>query len=263
LSLLLLLLSAQASSSTTEQQQQQQHTLDYHAAKMVEWLRQNDGYLNPKVEVRRADPSDPNSYFGVFAREDLDIHEEVMIVPDELFIQVGPEFLGNYEEGLCELSSILVDELLLGEEESKYGPFIGYLLDQHTGQLPATWSEPAKIMFRSLVITNYQFHTSELPPNQPVDWIKVNFYGDCFDADNKLHEQALALTVQRGWDTKLIPIYDLVNHHNGDVNTENTSIHSDALRVRTTRKIQKGEEIFASYDKCRDCQGVHEVRYFY
>ena len=56
----------------------------------------------------------------------------------------------------------------------------------------------------------------------------------------------------------MIPIYDLVNHHNGDVNTENTSIHSDALRVRTNRKVKAGEEILATYDKCRDCQGVHE-----
>ena len=207
--ILLLLLSVTKPSDATEtlEQKENGYSLDYHVEQMVKWLRQNGGYLNSKVEIRRADPSDPNSYFGVFAREDLDLKEEVMVVPDELFITVEPGFDGSYEEGLCELSGILVQELLLGSE-SKYGPFIEYLLDQQTGQLPATWSKSAKILFRSLVITNYQRYESELPPLRPVDWIRYNFYGHCFDPSDKLHEQALALTVQRGTLCSYVRYYE-------------------------------------------------------
>ena len=49
----------------------------------------------------------------------------------------------------------------------------------------------------------------------------------------------------------------MVNHDNGQINTENTPISSESgIKVWASKPIKAGEEIFASYDRCLDCQDV-------
>ena len=38
-------------------------TDEYHAQALLKWLNDEGGYFNPKVEMRRLDPSDPKSFF--------------------------------------------------------------------------------------------------------------------------------------------------------------------------------------------------------
>lgn len=120
-----------------------------------------------------------------------------------------------------------------------------------TGQTPAVWSDEGKEMLRKLAV----------PGSDIVDWIQLRFKDNkCIDDHDPHQEHLAAMTVQRCFDTALIPIWDMVNHHNGKINTENDSMHAEnGLEVRAARDIKAGEEIYASYDKCLDCANVEDM----
>merc|ERR1712008_317650 len=150
-----------------------------------------------------------------------------------------------------------MDEIKLGDE-SQYAPYIAYLKTQKPGQLPTNWSKDGKDLLRKVAI----------PGSSMVDWIDWNFKGSCIDTENEktdnngisFEEHMVEMTIQRCFDTALIPIWDMVNHDNGRTNTENDSMYNaDGLKVRAARNLDKGEEILASYDKCLDCNDVESV----
>jgi hypothetical protein len=90
-------------------------------------------------------------------------------------------------------------------------------------------------------------------------WMKSNFeYQEwCIDPGNAFERQALALVIQRGWDSVLIPLYDMINHTNdlSKINTDNTSVFGkEGIKVWASRAIGPGEEIAMSYDECNDCE---------
>eukprot|EP00978_Attheya_sp_CCMP212_P007620 scaffold17663_cov54-Attheya_sp.AAC.3 len=59
----------------------------------------------------------------------------------------------------------------------------------------------------------------------------------------------MELTTQRGFDTFFIPIWDMVNHNNGRVNTEHNSFDSEeGAKVWASKNIMAGEEFFISYN---------------
>jgi hypothetical protein len=252
-----------ASSSAAASSDVVSSALDAHVQEIIGWVRNQGGIFNQKIDIRRADPADPSSYFGVFATENIYQGEELMIVPSSAMIWAPPpeydpddddddeEFDEEYEV-LCELTHALMEELKLGEE-SKYAPFVSYLKGQERGQIPATWTEPAKELISEIV---------SIPDRgivQMASWMEEEFEyeeDDCIEPGNAFEQQALALVIQRGWDSVLIPIYDMINHTNdlSKRNTDNSSVHSKGgLRVWASRAIEAGEEILASYDDCTDC----------
>ena len=157
------------------------------------------------------------------------------------------------------MSANLKQELELGDN-SRYAPFIRYLQQERRGQLPATYSDKGKELYREIVGYQEQTGYSWLPLASGVDWIEYYFHGRCFDPSDKAHEHALALTVQRGWDSVLIPIYDLLNHDNGKKNTDNTSVFGQpSLHVKASEAIPQGGEIFGSYNQCNDCEGIMDI----
>jgi hypothetical protein len=99
--------------------------LDKHAQELVVWLRQNDGYFNSKLEIRREDPEDPASEFGVFATNTIKPEEQLMEIPAKLILQATDDDdkfaipSGNDVayidrdrfEGLCDLTRTLIAEM--------------------------------------------------------------------------------------------------------------------------------------------------------
>lgn len=48
-----------------------------------------------------------------------------------------------------------------------------------------------------------------------------------------------------------------VNHDNGRINTENDSMYErEGLKVRASKDLKAGDQIYATYDKCVDCLNV-------
>jgi hypothetical protein len=234
------------------------NAMDAHVQDMVAWLRNQGGHFNEKLQIRRADPSDPTSYFGVFATESIQHTEPLMHIPASSMIRssIKPESntWAEYQVILCDLTHVLMKELKLGEK-SHFAPYVQYLLAQERGQIPATWTEPAKELLREVAFPFEDEH-------QLTDWIETDFEDeDCIESGNAFEQQALALTVQRGWANILIPIYDMMNHINEPtrLNTDNNSVYSaKGLNVWASRTIEAGEELLLTYDNCGDCDNNPE-----
>eukprot|EP00957_Ditylum_brightwellii_P008684 659171-Ditylum_brightwellii.AAC.1 len=92
--------------------------------------------------------------------------------------------------------------------ESEFAPYTEYIMTQQRGQLPATWSKAGKDALRAVA-----FQGSDI-----VDWITDRFgeNGENHCVSDKDEEHAMALSVQRGYDSALIPIWDMFNHWNGN-----------------------------------------------
>ena len=217
-----------------------------HIQEMINWLNSTEGgYLSPKVEVRRWNVSDSNSYFGVFAVEDLDEGELIMEMPKEIILQ-AEEIYQDTESNICELAWMLQEEFELGDE-SEFSPYINYLKTQRRGQLPAMWSDTGKTLLQKVV--NETFETSKV-----VSWMDAWFGESCFHyEDLTLDEHLLALVMQRSFDTHLIPIYDMINHHAGKVNiysepnTATIAGQKKDFKAYTASSIPAGGELFFHY----------------
>ena len=219
---------------------------------MIEWVRSKGGSFNRKIEIRRMNQQDDNSPYGIYAKEDIAAKENLFHIPESCYITMTDEFRPMekdedetifYYKNICLLTHKLLTEMNLGEQ-STHGPYIRYLKTQKPGQIPAMWSKEGKDVLRKVIY----------PGSNVVDWIDEHFkQTGC--VNNTSEEHIVELVLQRGYDVSLIPIWDMVNHDNGRFNTEYDSMHSEGgTKIRTTKDIRAGEEIYATYDLCPDCR---------
>lgn len=220
---------------------------------MVEWIRStNGGFWNENVAVI---PLWEGSHvLGLFATGDIAENETIAVIPKECLIHILDEMhpeasageaqqYQHYGDHVCRLARKLQDEIALGAEASRYGPYVAYLQQQRRGQLPAAWSQRGQDLLRPYLPVGSNvldlFKTTNCPSETDPHWI--------------------AVTVQRGWDVTLVPLWDMVNHQNGHgTNTESTSIMREhraenGMRVWASQPIAAGEQLFYSYDQCSDC----------
>ena len=247
---------------------------------IIDWVNQtHGGFVSRKLEIRRQDPTDPSSPLGVFATQDIEPDEMVLSIPKQLYISVpvdgktastAPDdiSLDHYYSNVCRVVQRLREELRIYREkpeQSKYAPYLHYLETQPKGQLPATYSNQAKEILRNISGTrsskksrspNYGDHL--LPPWQLVDWIDTNFVETgCIAEDDPDAYHTVALTVQRGFDFELVPLWDMVNHDNGRLNLRTNSLRDpEGLKVWSSKSIAAGQELFATYNYCTDCNDI-------
>ena len=226
---------------------------------IITWIRSKQGgFFSDNIEIRRIDPADVTSYFGVFAKRDIKAKEDLMKIPHECYIEawedarvMGVEIPKDYDildqvgfqTNTCLLSHKLRKELKLGKNSS-FAPYITYLKSQKPGQLPAMWSTNGKDILRKVLE----------PGSDGVDWMDWYFLfetgtSSCISSD-PFEMLTLTLTVQRGFDNSLIPVWDMVNHDSGGlINTETDSLYGDegGVKVKAAVDIKAGEELFHSY----------------
>jgi SET domain len=256
-----------------------------HGSALIAWMKSKGGFVSDKIIIRRSDPNDPASFMGVFATQAISVNETVLTVPRKCYIELEPEdvrgtddysredigmdeLMGIYFANTCRLIHKFMKETQKWKEapeESDYGPYLAYLATQPMGMLPATYSENGKNLLRKIqgritkqntVSENYGNYS--LPPWQLVDWIDEQFVkNNCIEGDKPEQVHAVALAIQRGYDTEFIPIWDMFNHHNGLLNMATNSLRSEeGLRVWALRDIDAGQELFATYNYCTDCYDV-------
>mmetsp|Transcript_7276 Transcript_7276/g.10421 ORF Transcript_7276/g.10421 Transcript_7276/m.10421 type:complete len:380 (-) Transcript_7276:46-1185(-) len=229
---------------------------------LVNWVENNGGFVSKKIAIRRINATDVNSPFGVYAKEYIEKGEIILNVPQTCYISLPDQdriaYLRTaddmdhqtFSEVQCVLAHVLMKELELGSK-SRFAPFIAYLNTQNSGQLPAMWSEPGKNALRKLII----------PGTDIVDWIDQYYKSrGCIKPEDEVGAHAIEMTIQRGYDTALIPLLDMFNHDNKLLNTENTSIQSpDGVSVTASIGIEADEEIYQTYDMCSDCGDTQDV----
>jgi hypothetical protein len=242
-----------------------------HSASIVAWLKTKKGYFNPKLEMRRVDPSDPTSFFGMFAKEDISEESLLVRIPNEIVLHSNDDDAEPSPMD-CGLVQNLIDQIRL-KDDSDYAPYVNYLLEtQPPGQLPSAWSKAGQELFMQ-VLGHDNFSLDEalvtlsktgdlglknvLPPTDPIGWVEHEWYGDCNGSDDPMEKYAALLVIQRAWDDILIPIYDMMSHRNGDwLNTKSdeSGVRSGKpIIVQAKRDIRSGEQIYTTYNLCEDC----------
>jgi len=232
-----------------------------HGQLMVDWLRNRGGFFSPKLEIRRADPLDPTSYFAMFSKEDIQSEEVLITIPRDCLIDTGidpfdPEDRDSFQ---CQTIHNLVSEMRKGEESS-HAPYVNYLLAQPRGQITNTWSDAGVELFNEVLIPretedeDYEGSTL-LPPYSTSKWMEDEWVTECKGESDPLELHAASMLLQRSWDDVLIPVFDYMNHRNGKwLNTDSNSVHGpEPISVFAIRKIEAGEQIYTTYNTCHDC----------
>jgi len=167
------------------------------------------------------------------------------------------------------------------DDPAYYGPYLDYLETQPMGAIPAVYTPIAKQVLRDLLYigtemslhpscrkgntNNHHNNSYSLPPFQLVDWMDEHFIktGCILDSNNNeeqslLEQHAVALVIQRGFDSELIPLWDMVNHDNRQLNLQTNALRDspEGLVVWADFAIPAGNELFATYNYCTDCFDV-------
>uniref|UniRef100_A0A7S1C2F9 SET domain-containing protein n=1 Tax=Corethron hystrix TaxID=216773 RepID=A0A7S1C2F9_9STRA len=228
-----------------------------HGQILIEWMRSKGGYVNSKLEIRRSDPTDPTSQYGIFAKEKLGKKEGILQIPSSC--QISDE-RGDFDrnenaEGdpdmVCGTVFNLIREMKLGEA-SYFAPYVDYLLAEPLWtHLPSAWSDEGKNLLNS-ILRNYT--KTAIPPTDPTLWIEYEWHKICRGSNDPYEENAALIVVQRSVNGLLIPVFDMMNHRNGKwLNTESNIYKNNVLKVRTLREIEPGEELYTTYNLCKDC----------
>jgi spermidine synthase len=160
----------------------------------------------------------------------------------------------------------LYQEYKLGQH-SRYAPYVNYLFanSNSTIRLPSYWSEEGKTLIEYIIGPNVS----------PRDTTKITYKRICLneeeaedddeededdddmddEADTNAElqqlEVAFATITSRGWNEKLVPVFDMMNHKSGpDFNVDSTSVHDtskDYISVFARRDIRRGEQLQMSY----------------
>lgn len=251
----LLLLAALLCTSTPVASQEVDENIVLENA-LVDWIRQEGGYFNPKQEFRRRTSLD-GAYdvdvYGIFASETIDEGEVLTSVPWKCVFTAGTdEFFTSLH---CDTIRKLISEFKAMQknvdDEKKshnFRPYLNYLLARPPVDIPSTWSREARILLDKILAR------SALPPADASTWVRHDWIQDCHGSTDELDVQAAMLVLTRGDDDMLIPLYDLYNHRNGKWhNTRNNVVLEEKHEITASRTIEKGEEIYNSYNHCTNC----------
>lgn len=230
---------------------------DEYLIDLINWFSKVGGRLNRKIDIRRADPSDPMSPFGMFAMEDIYGKELIISVRRETLLTADGLDKGRklIDSALpCETAFKLIEEMEKGNS-SEFSGYVNFLKKQKTS-LPSAWSDAGKELLNEVI--------DELPPDDATTWIEKEWYEECQGPKGSDKENVALMLISRGWDYVMIPMYDVMNHRNGNYyNTYSDKISDtskDVIQVRAQRRIMKGEQVFTSYNMCDDCD-ARKVNY--
>eukprot|EP00978_Attheya_sp_CCMP212_P018930 scaffold52341_cov51-Attheya_sp.AAC.1 len=224
---------------------------------LIEWIKSQSGaFINNKQEFRLQDPLDPTSGTGIFAVERIEKGEILCKIPENLMIQPDNDYDHNdFNVPNCGTVWALIHEIELGDE-SRFAPYVRYLLTRPRGQIPETWSDAGYATLREI-------YSGEDPDH----WLDTDFmetwHEECEQGgskDNPLFNHMAMQVVQRSEDELMIPFYDMYNHRNGYwLNTRQTfPDDNDSLEISARRTIEAGEQIYNSYNMCDECNGRKE-----
>eukprot|EP00980_Cylindrotheca_fusiformis_P012891 scaffold3210_cov113-Cylindrotheca_fusiformis.AAC.3 len=215
---------------------------------LVEWVKeQPNAFVHPNIEIRLV-----SSNLAIFAKERIEEGETIIQIPWNIII-LGDQHQQADNDGYldCTVVRKLAKELKLGEN-SKYAPYIRHLLALRDGQIPSAWSDAGKALLVAILGGDEQ----QLPPASIVDMIDDEWFGSACHGDktDALATKAAELVLQRGDMDLMVPLFDLIQHRNGDyTNTKTQVVDKECHRTIASRPIEAGEQIYKTHDLCDEC----------
>lgn len=254
---------------------------------LIAWIDANDGYVNPKLEIRSfplhlelkdlvdrfedesADSASEsedfehsvgNSFsFGIYVKEGATIEEgeELLVIPEDLMIFSDLTSPHRFD-GIC----LLAEELAVQRYNHEHGqstiaPYME-LLEQFVFEevkLPMSWRPEAQNLLTQITTADF--------------FVPLHFYQECFDLvlngeDNRearfrpednlpywyeVLEVAQALSRN---DSVMVPIYDMISHSNNPkkiniIQERSTAEGEERMTVYAKRRIGSSEELSYSF----------------
>lgn len=212
---------------------------------LVKWVNEQfHGYVNPKLEIRRTQ----DDCLAFFAKDKIEADEVLTHIPWSIIIASDDQDI--LEDNLdCGTVRSLAKELKLAEK-SAFAPYIQYLLSLDDGQIPSAWTDAAKAILDDILGDERM-----LPPGAATFMLHDEWVYECDgDATDKLAFKAAELVMQREDAALMVPLYDFIEHKNGDcLNTKTMIKHGKYHKSLASRTIQSGEQIHKSFDMCEEC----------
>jgi hypothetical protein len=216
---------------------------------MGKWVNAHKkGYFNPKLEVRRIHI---DGGLGIFAKEIVEEDELIAHIPWSLIIGTDEEEDDDIPDGNLECGTVrnLAKEFKLGDK-SKYAPYVRHLLSVPDGQIPSAWSDAGKALLVDILGGQ-----SMLPPFMPVEMLEDEWVQECDGEENDaITIKAAELVMQRHEMGLMVPLYDLIEHRNGDYTNTKTRVKIGKYhKTLASRSLKPGEQLFMSHDLCEEC----------
>ena len=196
-------------------------------SKLVAWMRKHGGRVDERLSVEQLD-----GVRGAVALDDIEQGAELLQVPWKLVI--GSEGLQHQMADMCQVVRDIETELRLGETSLWYE----YLaLDDSiiNSRLPTLWDES--------VLEEFQGLPPQEDATRHVRWFQEDCRGQL---DDRVTQQALLCFITRASAVGMVPIYDLLNHHNGERNAK-LQLTEMGVELVALQSISAGEQIFLSY----------------
>lgn len=222
---------------------------DYGVFKWINGSR--TGYVHPDQEYRIIDPA--TGSVGMFATADIQKGKVLAKVPWNLLIQAEKPNNELSPMG-CGMVRGLAREMKSGNN-SVYAPFVEFAKNQPSNRIPSNWTEDGKELFRQ--IGGNPSDDLAIPPLEPVHWLSNDWYDGCGGTKDDIESANAALLVVQWTDEGyIVPFSGFYNHRNGKwTNAEMSTQYSKSVSIKATRDIAAGEQIFLSFNKCKECSG--------
>ncbi|GBG31534.1 Histone-lysine N-methyltransferase setd3 [Hondaea fermentalgiana] len=206
---------------------------------LASWVREHDGRVDRRLSLQHDAASGTR---GVVASADIEANTEILVVPWKLVIGGSGEAsrLGTDDDDAKRMCALIdAYEHILATADPWYAPYVRMDGSMRGLPQPMLWSDAALEALQGLPPQDCKRH---------VQWyIRICLSGERPQEDlqeSQLH--ALVSFITRSSDRGLIPVYDLLNHHNGLRNVA-IDAREDSVAVVTLQKVTAGEQLYNSY----------------
>lgn len=219
--------------------------------KLVNWVKDNGGRVDDRLGMVDAMDGAPR---GCVALEDITAGSELLFCPWNLVLGTEGD-TSKVSPDHCHVLQTYADQVRLGSE-SFWHPYLS-MDESLTTRIPTVWSDLALQELQGLP------PYSSTQDNGPslTDWFSNTCAGGTpYDQLDDASRHSLLAAITRSAGMRFLPIFDLLNHHNGELNTR-----SDATKqgnhLFALVDISKGSELYLSYRGQRSTSSDIFLRY--
>ena len=201
------------------------------------WFISNGGLIDPRITLGYEEPSHIR---GMIATEHIEPGTVLIHTPSSLMIK---DTEGEHKTAdQCAMIQRIVEEIELGKD-SKWDVYFDFDGSSKGGGTPTEWIKEGQPGSRAIK------ELQGLPPTGETHR-HINWYTAACNNGEEVSEvqlRALILFITRAADCGIVPLYDLMNHHNGLINTHLTVDEEGGLSVIATTAIEPNEPIYNTY----------------
>jgi hypothetical protein len=200
---------------------------------LVAWMRLHGGRVDHRIDV-----AEMNGIRGIVALEEIGDGAELLHCSWNLVI--GSTGLQDQMQlsshAMCKIVQDMADEIKLGSE-SLWWPYLKHI---EIPRLSAMWGQSA--------LDELQGLSPSEDATRHIQWFTQSCAGGAKVEDlDQETMHALVSFITRASEVGMVPIYDLINHHNGKKNAK-LILAQEGVHLRVVDgPIKEGQEIFLSY----------------